>query len=245
VNISIATNYDELSIQVANFIADVVTKRPNAFICLPSGESPTGTLKYLVKYGHEGKVDFSSCRFVALDEWQGIGPRTEGSTSYYLHSNFFSPLGIQDGHIFLFDGLAKDLDRECKRMDEIMAKNGPLDIMLVGIGMNGHIGLNEPGTSFDLHAHHRPLDEITKTVAQKYFKESTPLTEGITLGLKYLTEARFPVLIANGAKKADIIQKALEGPITNQVPASLLQELENSYIFLDVAAAGSLTRRSR
>jgi len=113
----------------------------------------------------------------------------------------------------------------------------------VGIGMKKHNGLNEPGTDFDLYAHYAPLAQMTIDVGQKYFKRQTPLHEGITLGLKHLQEAKIPLLIAGGAKKAPIIAQALEGKVTEQLPASIFQPLASGYVLLDSGAASQLSSR--
>ncbi|QMU31616.1 glucosamine-6-phosphate deaminase [Adhaeribacter radiodurans] len=229
-----------MSKAVAEFVVEYVQQKPTALLCFPSGESPTGLLQQLLQYAQAGNVDFSQCTFIGLDEWVGLDETNEGSCRYYLQQNLFGPLGISPEKAIVFNGKAPDLDQECQRINAIIQKHGSLDIMLVGIGMNGHIGLNEPGVSFDLYAHHMPLAEVTVTVGQKYFKQPTALTEGITLGLKHFQEARVPILIAAGAKKAAILAQALEGEVTNQVPASILQTLPNALVYLDWAAAGEL-----
>jgi 6-phosphogluconolactonase/glucosamine-6-phosphate isomerase/deaminase len=164
----------------------------------------------------------------------------EGSCTHFLNEHFFGRLGIKPPQVKFFDAKAADLDAACKDMDDFISLYGPLDMMIVGIGMNGHIGLNEPGTDFNLYAHHAPLDLVTITVGQKYFKLATKLTEGITLGLKHLQEAKMPLLIAAGAKKAGIIKSALQGEVTVQLPASIFQSLGSAVVLLDEDAAGML-----
>jgi len=225
---------------VADLVIEQVKSKHNSVICFPSGESPAGMFKNLVTDAHEGKVDFSKCYFVGLDEWVGMGKDDEGSCTNFLYEHFFTPARIDPARIMLFDARAADLDASCKAMDDFIKLRGPLDMMLVGIGMNGHIGLNEPGTSFNLYSHHSPLAPLTVSVGQKYFKQQTPLHEGITLGLKYLREAKIPILIAAGARKADIVAKALQGEVTNQVPASIFQTLPQSCVILDEGAAQGL-----
>lgn len=238
--INISKNYNELSKATANYIIDYVNRKPASLICLPSGQSPTGTLDYLVQSAEKGIVDFSNCSFVALDEWVGIDGTMEGSSRQYLNKHFFDHLNIDSDKIIFFDGLAADLESECKRVDNEISKHGSIDIMLVGIGMNGHIGLNEPGTSFDLYSHVVELDELTVTVAQKYFQQQTALKKGITLGLKHLMESKIPVLIASGMNKAEIIKKALGGPVSNSIPATILQTHPDCQVFLDKDAASLL-----
>lgn len=229
-----------MSRTAAGLVVQQVGRKPNSLICFPSGESPAGMLGYLVEDARTGKVDFSRCKFVGLDEWVGLGPDDDGSCTQFLNQHFFSPLGIRPPQVHFFDAKAADLDAACREMDEFVQKNGPLDLMIVGIGMNGHIGLNEPGTDFNLYSHHAPLDPVTINVGQKYFKQETSLTGGITLGLKHFREAKTPVLLASGAKKAEIIAKALKGPVSEQLPASILQTLPSAIVYLDAAAAAGL-----
>ncbi|MDQ4139859.1 MAG: glucosamine-6-phosphate deaminase [Bacteroidota bacterium] len=237
----IQDSYDDMSKAAADFVVEYVQQKPTSLLCFPSGESPTGMLQHLTQYAQSGKVDFSRCTFVGLDEWVGMDESNEGSCKHYLNRNLFIPLGIKPENRILFNAKAPDLDQECQRVNELIAQHGSIDLMIVGVGLNGHIGLNEPGASFDLYAHHMPLDEITKTVGQKYFKQQTELNEGITLGLKHFQEAHRPILLASGAKKAPILAQALDGEVTNQVPASILQTLPNALVFLDRAAASQST----
>jgi len=239
--ISVYDDYDAMSEAAAELVAAQLAAKPASVLCFPSGDSPTGTLKCLVKWANEGKIDLGQCFFIGLDEWVGMDENDIGSCKYYLKTNFFSKLNIGPERIALFDAKAADLDAECERMNHFIAEKGGLDIMMVGIGMNGHIGLNEPGTPFDLYAHRSALDPITVQVGQKYFQQETALTEGITLGLKHFTEAKQAVLIVSGAKKAGIIAKSLEGEVTPNVPASIMQTMPNAVILLDKDAASELT----
>jgi glucosamine-6-phosphate deaminase len=233
-------NYDEMSRAAADLIAGQVRRKPDSLLCFPSGESPAGVFRCLIQDASEGKVDFSQCYFVGLDEWVGMGKDDDGSCTSFLYEHFFTPVQIRPDKMKLFDARAADLDAACKAMDDFIKMHGPLDIMMVGIGMNGHIGLNEPGTDFNLHSHHSALAAVTVTVGQKYFKQQTKLTEGITLGLKHLQEAKTAMLIAAGIKKAEIIKQALEGEVTDQLPASIFQTLPTAYVILDEGAASGL-----
>src|SRR2546423_7501378 len=156
-----------MSRTTADFIADYVTHKPASLICLPSGESPTGTLHYLVRYALEGKVDFSQCFFLGLDEWVGVDEHKEGTTSHYLFSHFFSRMNLKKENLILFDSRPSDLDEECNRINKFINEKGPIDILLAGIGMNGHIGLNEPGSDFSSYSHHIALDPVTKLSAPR------------------------------------------------------------------------------
>ncbi len=229
-----------MSRAAASLVVDQIYSKPASLICFPSGDSPVAMFKYLIADAEAGKVNFDNCYFVGLDEWVGMGKDDDGSCTHFLYENFFIPAKINRGRIILFDALAANLDVSCAAMDEFIKTHGPLDIMVVGVGMNGHIGLNEPGTDFNLYAHHSPLDPVTITVGQKYFKQQTALHKGITLGLKHLQEAKIPVLIASGIKKAGIIKQALEGEVTTNIPASIFQTLQQAVVFLDEDSAQGL-----
>jgi glucosamine-6-phosphate isomerase len=239
--LSIYSDKDAMSKATADLIIDQIRQKPDSLLCFPSGESPTIVLKYLVKYGLEGHVDFSQCRFVGLDEWIGMDEQDEGSCKHYLYSHFFDPLNISREKMVFFDGLAENPDAECKRINRYIQENGPIDLMLVGLGMNGHIGLNEPGADFHAYAHIAELDPVTITVAQKYFTKTTELNGGITLGLQHFLEAKTAVLIVAGEKKADIVSKVLTIEISNQVPGTIIRSHENSYLFLDEEAASKIS----
>jgi 6-phosphogluconolactonase/glucosamine-6-phosphate isomerase/deaminase len=178
--------------------------------------------------------------FVGLDEWVGMNHLDEGSCGNSVFREFIIPLNIKPENRHFFDGRATDLKAECQKMDEIITSRGGLDVMLVGIGQNGHIGLNEPGYSWKLKAHVSDLAEITKTVGQKYFSSETTLTQGITLGLSYFSEAKLPILIANGEKKASIIQQIIMEEASEDRPASILQVIPQAVTIVDRAAAAGL-----
>jgi glucosamine-6-phosphate isomerase len=238
--IKIFDDYNALSQYAADEVINLVKQKPNAVICLASGNSPLGTCQWIVKKAASEKIDFSNCTFIGLDEWVGVSKKNNGSCHFFFYNNLFTPLHISDTRIFLFDAMAADLDEQCKKMDDlIVAKNG-IDLMIVGIGMNGHIGFNEPGVSFDLLSHVINLEETTKTVGQKYFSEPMNLTQGITLGLVHLMNAKKAILLANGNNKSDVIRQAIKNPITESLPASILQKHKNSFIFLDKEAASLL-----
>lgn len=233
-----------MSSATADFIVQHVRQHPESLLCFPSGDTPTETLRLLVDRSRSGEVDFSRCSFVGLDEWVGMDKTVPGSCEHYVEEHFFKPAGIKHENIRYFNAKAKDLDRECKRIDDFIFERGPIDVIVVGVGLNGHIGLNEPGTSPNLYSHHVTLDIATKQSAQKYFADINVLTEGITLGIQHMMEAKTMIVIANGKKKAEIIEKIIEGPVTEHVPGSILQKHSNCYFFLDSEAASALKKIS-
>jgi glucosamine-6-phosphate isomerase len=227
-------DYEALSEATANLIIEVLKKKPDALICIASGDTPLGVCKFLAK---SDKNLFEKCTFVGLDEWVGMDENDEGSCKYGIYQNLLIPLNFPSERIKYFDAKAQDLDSECQKINEFIASRGGLDVMLVGVGMNGHIALNEPNTPFDIYAHVSDLEEVTKSVGQKYFTKETILTQGITLGLAHLQEAKLPILIVNGQRKAPVVNAALTGEITEKFPASIFQKIERSIVLLDLEAA--------
>ena len=235
--IKIYSDYSTLSHETANLIAGVISKKHNAIICLASGHTPIGVFQSLIQLVQLKKLDLSGCMFVGLDEWLGIGPDQPGSCRHMMDHDFFHPLHIPESNIRFFDSLSQDPIQECNRMNQFIASHHGLDVMLVGIGLNGHIAMNEPGTPVDIYAHVGELSEVTKKVGQKYFPQKTSLSKGLTLGLRHFTEAKLPILMANGQKKASIIQKALTTPPSLEIPASIVQTIQHAVVALDQEAA--------
>ncbi|GAB3927482.1 glucosamine-6-phosphate deaminase [Larkinella terrae] len=231
-------DYETLSRHTAQHIAALLNRKPDALICAASGDTPVGTYRALVQLVKNGETSVDRCTFVGLDEWVGLGPESEGSCANYLQRELFGPLNVRPEQIRLFDAKAADLEAECDAMTRFVDDRGGFDLILIGIGLNGHIALNEPGTPFNLKAHVSELAETTIVVGQKYFSEPTPLTQGVTTGLQQLMDAREAILIASGSKKAPAIKTALEGPVTEEFPASIMQTHPNGYVWVDEDAAG-------
>lgn len=234
------SNYQELSAYAANEIANAIKEKPALALCMASGHTPALTAELLAKKLLDEKIDYSQITFLGLDEWVGLPKENEGSCHYFFKTKIFEPLQLQPSQYFLFDAMSADLEKECKKMDAIIADKGGIDIMLVGIGMNGHIGFNEPGTPFNIQCHVIELDDTTKTVGQKYFKEKTELHKGITIGLGHLMNAKKVFLKADGKRKAEVIQKTVEGELSEGFPASIMQQHTNGFVIVDEEAASLL-----
>ncbi len=236
-HIQIFQDYLALSKATANLVIDYIHKRPSALVCLASGHTPIGVFQELQKAVQQNQVDLSKCTFLSLDEWVNIDPSDPGSCLSMLQKDCFEPLGIGENQVEFFNVSVPDLQKECDRINTLIESRGGLDIMLVGVGTNGHIGMNEPGTSFNSYAHISELAEETKSVGQKYFQKNTSLSLGITLGLNHLREAKLPIVMANGTKKAAIIAKGLQGIATEEIPLSVVHLIPQAYVMLDKEAA--------
>jgi glucosamine-6-phosphate isomerase len=228
------TDYDALSEHAAQFMLELVRQKPTAVICVASGDTPLGTFQKVVANALPN--DFAEATFVALDEWVGIDPQNPGSCRSYVEKPLIEPLKIPAERVCFFDGMATNLAEECARVNEFVARRGGLDLIFVGIGTNGHIGLNEPGSSFENYAHISDLQDVTIAGGQKYFQDATPLTQGVTLGLRHFLEAKTAIVIANGPRKKDIIGRVLNEPIDTALPASVLHQHPNGYLWVDEAA---------
>lgn len=234
-------SFEMMSSAAANEIISTILRKPNAVICLAAGDTPKRCYEILVNELKERAIDYSNAHFIELDEWVGISPQNNGSCQFFLRSKVLDPLSIDVNHCHLFDALATNIQDECNKMDKTIERLGGIELIVVGIGMNAHIGFNEPGVSWKKNSHIADLDEVTQNVGQKYFSAQTHLTQGITIGLKQLLQAKTALLLANGFKKASIIKKALEEEITENVPASIFQNHANSLVFLDRESSSGLS----
>ncbi|MDR2159789.1 MAG: glucosamine-6-phosphate deaminase [Treponema sp.] len=220
----------------ADTLASLLAAKPGALICLAAGHSSLPFFDAVVGRN----LDFSGARFVELDEWLDIPPETPGSCASFMRNNFFSPLGVREDQLCLFDPLAEDPAEECRRVERQIGRWGGIDYLLLGMGMNGHLALNEPGAGFAGGVRVAPLSRTTLEVAPKYFPAGMPpITRGITLGIANILGARRIQLLVSGPHKRDIVRRlrsaAKPGP---ELPASALLDADQAELLLDRAAAG-------
>ncbi|KIY23794.1 glucosamine-6-phosphate deaminase [Mesobacillus subterraneus] len=232
----ISETYREMSIKAAGKLIEAVNENPDSLICLAAGSTPTGTLEYLIAAQQNGEVDFSRCSFVGLDEFVGLSKEDEGSCYRYLNEHFFIPLKIPASSIQFFDSMSNDLSEECRKTDAFISKHGGIDALLLGVGVNGHLALNEPYVSINLNSHVIELDNTTKVVGQKYFSKETVLEKGITIGLKQMLEAKMAIVIANGSAKKDAIAQLLKGSYDAKYPISSMNLHKNCFVYVDKEA---------
>lgn len=231
---------EELSDFMADQLVNQLMEKPTSLICFASGNSPKRAAALFVEKVIEKNIDTTQFKFVGLDEWVGVASTTKGSCHHDFNEWIFNPLGIQPNQYHIFDGTTSDLAKACSDMDEFIAHHGGIDLMIVGIGMNGHIGFNEPGVDFNQLSQVVPLDEITATVGQQYFEQTMELKYGITLGFQHLLQSKKVYLLANSSKKAEVVKRAIEGEVDTAFPASIMQQHTNSFILIDQAAAALL-----
>lgn len=221
----------------ADIIIDLVKDMPDALLCFATGNTPIETYRLLVQKAHDEQVDFSRCFCIGLDEWLGVAPETSGSCHYILHQQLFSPLGIAASQVHLFDGMAADPELECKKMNILVAEKGGVDCMVVGVGLNGHVGFNEPGVDTKLGAHVQELHQTTLDSGKHYFDTPVPIRKGITLGLTHVMHAKLLLMLANGTHKAPVVKQLLQDEVSNVLPASFIRRHGNGWLLLDEAAA--------
>ena len=236
----IYNDYTELSAKTAELIATIIIKKPDSMLCFPAGETSVGTFEHLIKLNKTGKISFKHCKIVGLDEWAHLEKMKNENCFSFLKKNLFDHIDYSDENLCFFDGESADLKYECLKTDKFIKENGPIDMILLGAGMNGHLGLNEPGTSFDLYSHIVNLDDTTKIVGQKYFSGKVNLSSGVTLGTKYIMEAGTAILQLNGALKAQVARRLIDSEISPEFPASIIKSHLNSYLLLDKDAASLL-----
>ena len=239
-HIVVCKDYEEMSRRAAEIVAEQIKKRPDGLISFPGGDTPLGMVHVFADMVNEGKVDISRTHYVSLDEWVGLSNEDEGSCGLFNQQNLLSRLQHPFAGTHIINGAAEDIESERLALNDYISQYGPLDVSVLGIGMNGHLGFNENGVDFDLDAHIIPLSETTLKVMTKYFGEKFHPTHGISQGIRQIMAAKTVILIANGAHKAEILKKAVHGPVTNEVPASVLQNHPNCYVVADEAAAALL-----
>lgn len=217
-------NYEEVSERAAMLIGAQVTMKPDAVLGLATGSSPIGTYQRLIAWHQAGRLDFSGVTSVNLDEYVGLDGSNPQSYRYFMEQNLFSGINIAAENTHVPNGLAEDIAEECRRYDAYIRKIGGIDLQLLGIGNNGHIGFNEPEEYFTEETHLVDLKESTIQANARFFDSPKEVPrQALTMGIGGIMRAKKVLLIANGTEKAQMIEKALAGPVTPQIPASILK----------------------
>lgn len=236
-NIIHAKNYQEMSRKAANIISAQVIMKPDCVLGLATGSSPLGTYKQLIEWYNKGDLDFSQTSSVNLDEYVGLSHDDEQSYYYFMHKNFFDYINIDTAHTHVPDGMQTDAALACAAHNQAIHDVGGVDLQLLGLGLNGHIGFNEPGESFEKETHCVALSQSTIDANSRFFarKEDVP-THAYTMGIKSIMMAKKILIIASGKEKAEAVQKCFFGPVTPLVPGSILQMHPDVTLVADEAA---------
>ncbi len=232
-----AKDYNDMSRKAANLISAQIIMKPNCVLGLATGSTPVGTYRQLVEWYEKGDLDFSEVMTVNLDEYKGLTRENPQSYYYFMNENLFGKVNINKTRTFLPDGTEPDSKTACENYNEILRAVGDVDLQLLGLGHNGHIGFNEPGESFSTETHCIDLSEQTIKANARFFEtlEEVP-RQAYTMGVKTIMSARRILIIVSGEDKAEIVKRAFFGPMTPQVPASILQLHRNVTLVADEAA---------
>ena len=234
-------NYEEMSRLAADIISSQIILKPDCVLGLATGSTPVGCYERLVQKYREKDLDFSQVTTVNLDEYKGLSGINKQSYRWFMNHNLFDQVNIDKMKTFVPDGMEKDIKKACDNYEEIIRKTGGIDLQLLGLGHNGHIGFNEPGEFFWKDTHCVELTENTIAANQRFFHpgETVP-ARAYTMGIGTIMRARKILLIVSGEDKADIVEKAFSGEVTPKIPASVLQLHTDVTLVGDKAALGRL-----
>ena len=232
-----AKTYQDMSRKAANIISAQIIMKPNAVLGLATGSSPLGVYSQLIEWYKKGDLDFREVRTVNLDEYKGLSPENVQSYAYFMKKNLFDQVNIDPSNTNIPNGLEEDEAAECARYNQIIAALGGIDLQLLGIGPNGHIGFNEPGEAFEKETHCVKLTDTTVQANARFFetKDQVP-GYAYSMGIKSIMQAERILLIASGKDKADAVNRMLTGPISPSCPASILQLHNHAVVVADEEA---------
>lgn len=236
-----AKDYNDMSRKAANIISAQIIMKPNCVLGLATGSTPIGTYAQLVEWYRKGDLDFSEVVTVNLDEYKGLSRDNEQSYYYFMYDKLFGKVNIDLKNTFLPDGMEPDSNKACADYNNVIAQTGGVDLQLLGLGHNGHIGFNEPGMAFEAQTHCVNLTESTMKANQRFFasREDVP-KQAYTMGIKTIMQAKKILVVVNGEDKAAIVKEAFFGPITPKVQASVLQLHNDVTIVADETALSLL-----
>ena len=236
-----AKDYKDMSRKAANIISAQVIMKPNCVLGLATGSTPIGTYAQLVEWYNKGDLDFSEVTTVNLDEYKGL-PRTNDQSYYYfMHQHLFDRVNIDPERTNVPNGMEPDAEKECGRYEELIRSLGGVDLQLLGLGHNGHIGFNEPGEAFEKETHCVDLTESTIEANKRFFASADDVPkQAYTMGIKTIMQAKKILIVVNGENKADIVERAFFGPVTPEVPVSILQLHNDVTLVGDEAALAKI-----
>jgi len=239
--IIVVDNYEEMSKKAAMMIASQVMLKPNSILGLATGDTPLGMYKELILLYNKNEVDFKEVTTFNLDEYYGLNRENPESYYNYMIVNLFNNININRENINVPDGMAKDVNASCEYYENKIKALGGIDMQVLGIGGNGHIGFNEPDVNFEAQTHLVNLDEETIEANSRFFDSIADVpVKAISMGIKTIMNSKKIILLANGINKAESIERAIKGKISPKVPASILQLHNDVTIILDKEAASLL-----
>lgn len=240
----IADDYDSMSRTATSMVAEELKRNRKLVLGLATGSTPLGMYKELIRIHREEGLDFSGVTTFNLDEYLGLDPNHDQSYHYFMFHNLFNHINVDKDRVHIPDGKAKDTEAFCREYEKMIKEAGGIDIQILGIGANGHIAFNEPGSPADSRTRVVSLTPQTIKDNARFFKDESEVPrKALSMGIGTISEARKIILLASGKNKADAIVKIMEGPRTVQVPASLLSEHSDATVIVDREAASRLTRK--
>lgn len=240
-----AKNYGDLSKKAANIISAQVIMKPDAVLGLATGSTPVGAYRQLIEWYDKGDIDFSRAFSVNLDEYRGLSESHSQSYRYFMNQNLFNHINMKKENTNVPDGLAQNAEEECRRYNRIIRDLGGIDLQLLGIGENGHIGFNEPGAVFEKETHLVTLTEQTRESNARFFENLSQVpTHAFTMGIKNIMDARKILLLATGKNKAKALYDSFFGPVTPGVPASILQLHNDCTVIADEEALSLIREKT-
>jgi len=240
----IEKNYDAMSKKAAMIIADQIREKPNSVLGLATGSTPTGVYKELIRMHKEEGLDFSRIVTFNLDEYYPLSPTNHQSYHYFMQKQLFEHININSSNIYFPDGMVKDVKVFCQWYEDEIEKAGGVDLQLLGLGGDGHIGFNEPGSSLGSRTRIKSLNAETIKDNSRFFEKAEDIPKyAITMGVGTIMDAKRCLLLVSGGNKAKVIAKAIEGPITAQITASILQMHKELIVVTDVDAASKLQNK--
>lgn len=239
--IYVTEDYNAMSRKAANILSAQIILKPDSVVGLATGSSPLGMYQQLIEWYKKGDLDFSGVRTVNLDEYVGLEPTHDQSYRYFMDTNLFNHVNIDPANTNVPNGLAANPQAECERYNKVIHDMGGIDVQVLGIGHNGHIGFNEPGTVFEKETHVVDLTPRTIEANARFFASPDDVPrQAMTMGIKSIMAAKKILLVISGADKAEIVKEAFTGPITPQVTASILQLHPDVTLVGDKAALSKL-----
>ena len=237
-------SYEEMSRAAAAIVAEVLNAKPNAVLGMATGSTPLGVYEELVRLHREGRLDFAQVTTFNLDEYVGLPTTNPQSFHHFMHENFFKHVNIAPGNIYIPSGTTSNYQSFCPWYEQRIKECGGIDLQILGIGSDGHIAFNEPGSSLTSRTRLKTLARQTIEDNARFFNkpEEVPIY-AITMGVGTILEARTLLLLANGANKAHAVAQMVEGPVTSMITASALQMHPSATVFLDEDAASQLKMR--
>ena len=230
-------DYEEMSRKAAAVIASQIISKPDSVLGLATGSTPIGTYKHLVAAYKAGDLDFSQIKSANLDEYRGLTKDNDQSYYYFMNNHLFQHVNIDPANTNIPDGTNNDPDAECARYEEVIKSLGGVDLQLLGLGHDGHMGFNEPCDHFDKITHCVDLTEMTIEANKRFFASADDVSrQAYTMGCGTIMRAKKILILVSGADKADILYQVVNGPVTPQVPASLLQFHPDVILIADEAA---------